>query len=133
MFHPWLWEVLTATLPIKKQSCTLHTNLGWNPQSIRLSGAVSPQLGKLWGPCVPRGTVTTIVISTITATTVSANQEITTQIKSNEASWFETNYLRQYTTTYWCVPFTLLWRTQCWLYFFFPKRWFLKALKYNVL
>lgn len=44
MFHHWIWEVFTGTLPIKKQSCTLHTNLWWNPQSIRLSGAVSLQL-----------------------------------------------------------------------------------------
>lgn len=114
MFHHWLWEVLTGTLPIKKQSCTLHTNLWWNPQSVRLSGApLCSQVNS--GPREPGGTVTSTAISTITATTVPANPEAPTQTESNEASWFETIYYHLLL----CSKPSLLWRTHFWLHFFF--------------
>ena len=87
-----------------------------------------PQPGKLWGPCEPAGAVTTTVISTITAATMPATPEVTTQIKSNEASWFETIcYHLLVCSLHSFAENSLL------AIFFFSKRQFLKALKYNVL
>ena len=102
------------------------------PTVCKAFGAVSLQRGKLWGPCEPRGAVPTTVVSTITATTVPANQEVTTQIKSNEASGFEQTIRDNVLALIGVFPSLFCGELSAG-YIFFPKRQFLKALKYNVL